>query len=200
MTPSSSKRLPKKTVKASDGAWSLFLSTSLFLLMVLVMVYLFLAIYLTWKYFSARRQVDRFSLRYLQQMSRDLDTQYDFTKDDLAVRHTNSKLAKDLTDGLLRYYENNLQTVMNVVHALDQVLPQDDDTSNGKGPDIVALKSHAQDFVVLVSKNVKASVINESNYLVRFFSMLIHIVPLDSTENVIRELKDFLQELLSHSM
>lgn len=199
MTPSSSKRLPKKTVKASDGAWSLFLSTFLFLLMVLVMVYLFLAIYLTWKYFSARRQVDRFSLRYLEQMSRDLDTQYDFKKDDLAVRHTNSKLAKDLTDGLLRYYENNLQTVMNVVHNLQQVIPQDD-TRNSNGPDIVALKSHAQDFVVVVSKNVKASVINESNYFVRFFSMLIDIVPLDSTENVIRDLKDFLQELLSHGM
>lgn len=187
--------LKKNSKKSKEyNAWKMLWFTFLWLVMILVIIYLILAIYLTWQYFTAKRKLEMYSIMNLKVMSDDLNAQYDFGKDNLAMKHTNSKLARDLTDGLLRFYDNNLQTVNTVV---SQIVRQPVNMSTELGSyDLTAFKSHAQDFVVNVSKYVKPNVLNETNYFVRFFSMVMNVLPLESTDTIVREIQDFLQEIL----
>lgn len=187
----------KKPLKQSkrQSPWKLLWSTFLWFIMILLVIYLIIAIYLTWQYYQAKHKLEKYALSNLEVMSNDVNAKYDFKKDDLAIKNVNSKLARDLTDALLRYYDNNIQTVHTVIAQIVSTPPS---LSQNVGTiDILSFKSDAQNFVVNMSKYIKPSVLQESNYFVRFFSMVITILPLESTETVVREIQAFLQEILS---
>lgn len=197
--PSQKKKISPKSRKSSS-AWNLFFGILFYVVLLVLVVYLTLALYMTWQYYSLKTKLQHFSLSNLELMSQDLDAKYDFQKDELAVQDANSKLAKDLTDAMLHYYDNNLQTVKTVVNNMirEQVdIAASYASTVANGQDLEAFKAHAEAFVKKVSEHVKAPILQQCNYFVRFFSLLVSVLPLAATESILGELKDFLQHLLT---
>lgn len=200
MTTSSYKKKPLKKSNSRSSPWSLFFSTLFYIVSILLFIYIVLGIVLTYMYYSVKIQLQTFSLQNLRLMSEDLNAGYDFQKDDLVVKDANAKLAKDLTDAMLRYYDNNLQTVKTISSSL--VLQQTDIVSHASttllegAMDIEGFKSHALGFVKQVSITIKQPILKECNYFVRFFSMLLSVLPLASTDTALEEIKEFLLDLL----
>ena len=201
MTTSSYKRKPTKKSNSRSSPWSLFFSTLFYIVSILLFIYIVLGIVLTYMYYSIKIQFQTFSLENLRLMSDDLNAEYDFQKDDLVVKDTNAKLAKDLTDAMLRYYDNNLQTVKTISSSL--VLQQVDIMSHASTTlldgvmDVEGFKNHAMAFVTQVSATIKQPILKECNYFVRFFSMLLSLLPLASTDKILDEVKEFLLDLVS---
>ena len=202
MTTSSYKRKPtKKSNSRTSSPWSLFFSTLFYIVSILLFIYIVLGIVLTYMYYSVKIQFQTFSLENLRLMSEDLNAGYDFQKDELVVKDANAKLAKDLTDAMLRYYDNNLQTVKTISSSL--VLQQTEIMSHASTTllegvmDVEGFKNHAMAFVKQVSVTIKQPILKECNYFGRFFSMLLSLLPLASTDKVLEEVKEFLLDLLS---
>ena len=200
MAYSSSRKTFKRptTTKCTTSCMNIFLSTFMSLVLILLLIYLGLVLVLTWQYYSSKLKLQKYALSNIEIMSKDLDAKYDFVTDNLAIKHTNSKLARDLTDALVAYYDNNLQTVQAVANSIIQsASPVQLSVSTLSGYDLLAFKSHAQAFVVSISKHIKPVVLEQTNYFPRFFSMVVQTLPLESTEAIVGEIKDFLAELLS---
>lgn len=178
--------------------WSIFLTIFLILLIILLFIYISIAIWYSMKYNKLKDDISAYlfsNLKYqYKQIPKDIKIDdinvnkesYDFDKDPQNLKNLTNRLGRDLIDNLLWYYDNNLNTVTNVIN---NIIP-----SRGKGPSGITGMTEAInkiDFIETIIRNVPYNVLASTTFFATFYQMLLIAVIQNTTHVVHYTLKTF---------
>lgn len=162
--------------------------TVLWMCVVLVVMFGVLA-FVAWTYdWNSKRKLGNYSMDALVRLSNDLGSTYDLQVDTKGIRSANARLSKDVVDALMRFYDDNVQTVRVII---DNLVATTSSSSMmpTKDVDVRQFEMDVQSFVVMTMQQIKSPILKETHFFDRFFSMLLDMVDPSFKDTVIRVIR-----------